>query len=52
MKAIVFTEFLERVEARYWPAFLKHFDETADIVRDLRNGPMTQVRFKIFKSGG
>lgn len=32
---------------------LKHFNETAEIVReDLRSAPMTRVRFEIFKSGG
>ena len=32
---------------------LKHFNETAEIVReDLESGFLTRVRFKIFKSGG
>lgn len=32
---------------------LKHFNETAEIVReDLQSAPLTRVRFKLFKSGG
>jgi hypothetical protein len=47
VKGIVFTEFLEMVEARYSPALLEDLIDAASA-----KTCSTRVRFEIFKSGG